>query len=134
MGLRNFELFSVDWVFVFEVDPILVVFGQSQVIFVQADGVLVLEKDVQVSILEFFPDLEVALLGYFVSSEFIPGSAGNIAFDGGTDISPRIIHEWIHLVFLDPDDAHDVIPLNSDFIWSTIFDDDFAILVAEYAD
>ena len=91
VGLRNFELFSVDWVFVFEVDPMLVVFGQSQVIFVQADGILVLEKDVQVSILEFFLDLEVALFGYFVSSEFILGSAGNIALDGGTDIGRGLI-------------------------------------------
>jgi len=80
---------------------VLVVFGQSQVIFVQADGVLVLEKDVQVSILEFFQDLESAPFGYFVPSELIPGSAGNIAFDGGADISRSLVREWIHLVFLD---------------------------------
>ncbi len=63
VGLRNFELFSVDRVFVFEVDPMFVVFGQSQVVCVYADGILVLEKDIQVSVLEFFWDLEVAPFG-----------------------------------------------------------------------
>jgi hypothetical protein len=130
MSLGNFELFSVDRVFIFEVDPMLVVSGQSQVIFVYADGILVLEKDVQVFVLEFFWNLKVALLGNVISSKFILGSAGNIAFDGGADIGRGLICEWIHLVLLDLDDAHDVIPLDGDFVWGTVLDEDLAILVA----
>ncbi len=127
-------MFLVDLVFIFEVDPMLVVSGQSQVIFVYADGILVLEKDVQVSVLEFFRDFEVASFGNVVSSKFIPGSAWNIAFDGGADIGRGLIHEWIHLVLLDLDDALDVIPLDGDFVWGTLLDDDHAILVAVNAD
>jgi hypothetical protein len=43
MGFQNFELFSIDWVFVFQVYLVLVVFGQPKVILVDADGLLVLE-------------------------------------------------------------------------------------------
>jgi hypothetical protein len=53
MSLRDFELFSVDRVLIFEMDSMLVIPGQPQVVFVHADGILVLEKDVQVPILEF---------------------------------------------------------------------------------
>jgi hypothetical protein len=134
VSLRNFELFSVDQAFVFEVDPMFVVSGQSQVIFSHADGILVLEKEVQVLVLEFFWDLEVAPFGNVVSSKFIPGSAGNVAFDGSADISRSLVREWIHLILLDLNDAHDVIPLDGDFVWATVLDDDLAILVAVDAD
>jgi hypothetical protein len=134
MGLQNFELFSVDRVFVFEVDPMPVVFGQSQVVFVHADGTLVLEKDVHISVLEFFRDLEVAPFGDVVLSKFIPGSAGNIAFDRGADISCSLIREGVHLIHLDLDDAHDVVPFDGDFVGGTVLDDDLAVLVTVDAD
>ncbi len=66
--------------------------------------------------------------------ELISGSAGNVALDGGADIGRGLIREWIHFIFLDLDDAHDVIALDSDFVGSTILDDDFAVLVAVNAD
>jgi hypothetical protein len=40
MGFQNFELISIDWVFIFQVYLVLVVFGQPKV---DADGLLVLE-------------------------------------------------------------------------------------------
>ncbi len=112
----------------------LVVFGQSQVVFVHADGILVLEKDVHISALEFFRDLEVAPFGDVVLSKFIPGSAGNIAFDRGADIGHSLVHEGVHLIYLDLDDAHDVIPFYGDFIGGTVLDDDLAVLVTVDAD
>jgi hypothetical protein len=57
VSLRNFELLPVGWILIFEMDPVLVILGQPQVIFVQANGILMLEKDVQVSLLVFLRNL-----------------------------------------------------------------------------
>jgi hypothetical protein len=43
MGLWYLKLFSVYWVFGFEMNPVAEVLGQSQIVFVNADGVLVPE-------------------------------------------------------------------------------------------
>ncbi len=94
----------------------LVVFGQSQIVLVQADGLLVLEENVHVSVLEFFRNLEVASFGNVVSSEFGPGSARDVAFDGGADVGCGLIREEVYLVFLDLYEAHDVIPFDGDLI------------------
>ncbi len=60
VSLRNFELFLVDRILIFGVNPVLVVLGQPQVVFVQADSILVLEKLVQELLLELLWYLEVA--------------------------------------------------------------------------
>ncbi len=57
MSLRDFEMFLVNRILIFKVDSMFVVSGQPQVLFVHADCILVLKKDVQVSILEFVRDL-----------------------------------------------------------------------------
>ncbi len=44
MSLRYHELFSVDWLIVFEVNPVFVISGQSKVIFAKANGLLMLEQ------------------------------------------------------------------------------------------
>jgi hypothetical protein len=44
MSLRDLELFSVDQVFIFEMNPVSVIPGQPQVILVHDDGILVLEN------------------------------------------------------------------------------------------
>jgi hypothetical protein len=134
VSFRNFELVLVDRVFVFEVDPMFVVSGQSEVIFVHADGILVPKKDVQVLILEFFRDLEVAPFGDVVSSKFIPWSAWNIVFDRGADIRCSLVCEGVYLILLDFDDAHDVVPFDGDLVWGRVLDDDLAVLVTVDAD
>jgi hypothetical protein len=48
-------------------DLVFVVPGQSQVIFVQADGILVFEQDVDVLLSEFIRNLQVASSCSFVS-------------------------------------------------------------------
>jgi hypothetical protein len=63
-----------------------------------------------------------------------PGSAWNIAFDGGADVGCSVVHEGVHFVLLHLNDAHDVIPLDGDVIGSAVCNDDLAILVAVTAD
>ncbi len=93
-----------------------------------------LEKDVLVSIFEFFRNLEVTSPGNVVPGELHLGSAGNIAFDRGANVGRGFVHEGVHLVLLDLDGGHDVVPLDGDFIGSTVFDDDFAVLITVNAD
>ena len=129
MSLRDLELFSVDRVLIFEMDSMLIVPGQPQVIFVHADGILVLEKDVNVPFSEFLWNLQVASLDDFVSGELSPGSVRDIAFDGCADVGRGLVREWIHFIFFDFHDAHDVVPLDGDLVRGTVFDDDLAVLV-----
>ncbi len=68
MGFRNLELFPVDRILRFEVDFVLEILGESQVIFIYAESVLVFAQDVQISFMEFLWNLEVA-----PPSDFIPG-------------------------------------------------------------
>jgi hypothetical protein len=53
MRLGDFELFMIDVFIVFEVNLVLVVFGQPEVILVDADGLLVFEQDIDISFPEF---------------------------------------------------------------------------------
>jgi hypothetical protein len=114
MGLRNFKLFSIYWILILEMNLVL-----PEVIFVQANGLLVLEQDVDVPFSEFFRNLQVATSCDIVSGQFGPGSVWDIAFDGHTDFGGRFVHEWVKLVIL---------------IRSTVFDDNFAVFVFVNAD
>ncbi len=134
MSLRDFELFSVDCIFIFEMDPMLVGPGQPQVIFVHADGILVLKKDVQVPILEFLRNLQVAPLENVISGKSSPGSVWNVTFDGSADFSRSLVREWVHLVFFHFHDAHDVVPFDGDFVQGTVLNVNLAVLVAVDAD
>ncbi len=60
VSLWNFELFSVYWILILQMDFVLVVFGQSQVILVDADGLLVSVEEVKILRFEFIRDLEMA--------------------------------------------------------------------------
>jgi hypothetical protein len=60
MCLRDLELLLVDWILHLEVDFVLEVFGQAQVIFDNAESILVFVQDVQVSFLEFLRYLQMA--------------------------------------------------------------------------
>jgi hypothetical protein len=134
MSLRDLELFLVEWVLIFEMNLVFIVPGQPQVILVHADGILVLKRDVKVPFSEFFWNLQVASLDNFVSGEFRRGSFWDIAFDGGSDVGCGLIREWIHFVFFDLHDAHDVVPLDGDLVRSTVLDENFAVLVFVNAD
>ena len=65
MGFRYFELFLVDRILRLEVDFVLEIFGEPQVVFVDAESVLVLAQDVQVTLMEFLWNLKVAPPSYF---------------------------------------------------------------------
>ncbi len=84
--------------------------------------------------LEFVRNLEMAMSGNVFSGELDLGSAGDIAFDDGADSGCGLIGKRINFVFLILDDAHNVVPLNSDVIGSAVFDDDFAVLVVVNGD
>ncbi len=66
MSLRYFEFFLIDWFVIFEVNSVLVIFCQPKVIFVEADGLLMLEQDVNVSLSEFVQNLQVTPSGNLV--------------------------------------------------------------------
>jgi hypothetical protein len=57
VGLRYFELFSIDRILVLEVDFVFVVPGQPEIVLVQADGILVLEQDIDVPLSIFVQNL-----------------------------------------------------------------------------
>ncbi len=65
MGLRNLELFSIDQILRFEVDFVLEIFDESQVVFVEAESVLMFAQDIQISVVKFLWNLEVASPSYF---------------------------------------------------------------------
>jgi len=60
MCLQNFELFPVEWILRFEVDFVLEILGQAQVVFVNAESILMFAQDIQVSFLEFLRYLQMA--------------------------------------------------------------------------
>ncbi len=60
VSLWDFQLFPVYWILIFQTDFVLVVFGQSQVVLVNADGLLVSVEEVLILGLEFIRDLEMA--------------------------------------------------------------------------
>jgi hypothetical protein len=53
MGLWYFELFLKNQIFALEVNFVFIVLGESEVIFVEANSLLVLEENVDVSLSEF---------------------------------------------------------------------------------
>jgi hypothetical protein len=109
MGLRNFELFPIYWILIFEMNLVLIVPGQPQIVFVQADCLLVLEQDVDVPFSEFVRNLQVAMSCDLVSRQLGPRSVWNIALDGRTDLSGGVICEGVELVILNFYDAHNVV-------------------------
>jgi hypothetical protein len=116
------------------VDFVFVVPGQSQVIFLHADGLLIFEQEVQVLSLEFVRNLEIAMPGNVFSGQLDPGSAGNIPFDNGADSGWGLVHEGVYFVLLHFDTANNVVPLNGDFIGSAVFNNDLAVVVAVNGD
>ncbi len=68
MCLRDLELLPIDWILIFEMDFVLEILGQTQVVLVNAEGILVFAQYIQVSLLKFFLYLQVAS-----SSHFFPG-------------------------------------------------------------
>ncbi len=63
MSLWDFELFPVYRILIFQMDFMFVISGQSQVILVDADGLLVSVDKVQIFCFEFIRDLEMASSG-----------------------------------------------------------------------
>jgi len=134
MGLRNFELFPIYWTLIFEMNLVSIVLGQPQIIFVQADGLLVLEQDVDVPFSEFIQNLQVATSCDLVDGQLGPGSVWNIALDGRTDLSGSVVCEGVELIVLHFYNAHNVVSLDGDLIRIAVWDDDFAVVVFVDAD
>jgi hypothetical protein len=65
-GFRDFELFLVERILRFEVYFMLEIFGEPQVIFVNAESVLVFAQNVQVMLMEFLWNLKVAHPPYII--------------------------------------------------------------------
>ncbi len=65
MGLRDLELFSINWILCLQVDFMLEILGESQIIFVDAERVLVFAQNVQVPLEELLWNLKVAPPFYF---------------------------------------------------------------------
>ncbi len=109
---------------------VLVVFSQSQVIFIDADGLLVSVEEVQILGLEFIQDLEMTASGNVLLYQ--PGSRSiwDVVLDNGANSSGSFVRERIELVFLYFNDTHDVVPFDGDLIGSAVLNDNFAVLVA----
>jgi hypothetical protein len=134
VSLWDFELFPVYWVLIFQMDFVFVVSGQSQVVLVDADGLLVSVEEVQVLGLEFIRDLEMASSGNVFFGQPRSRSIGNVTFDNGADSGCGLVRERIELVFLNFNNSHDVVPFYGDLIGSAVFNDDLAVLVAVNGD
>ncbi len=134
VSLWNLELFSVYRIVILQVNSVPVVSGQSQIIFVDADGLLIFEQKVQVLSFEFVQNVEIATLGDVFSGQLSLGSAGDIAFDNGADTGCGLVCKRVDFVFFHSDDAHDVVPLNGDIVGSAVFNNDLAILIVVNGD
>ena len=66
MGFWNFELFSINRILRFQVDFMFKIFGEPQIVFVNAERVLVLAQNVQVPLMELLWNLKVAPPFYFI--------------------------------------------------------------------
>ncbi len=53
MGLRHLELSAINRFVIFEMNLVPVVFGQPKVVFVEANCFLIIEQNVNESVLEF---------------------------------------------------------------------------------
>ncbi len=134
MSLRYLELFLVDWLIVFEVNPVFVISGQSKAVFVEADGLLMFEQYIDVSLLEFVRYLQVTLSGNLVLGYLGPWSFWDILLDGSADFGCRVISEQNQFVFFDFHESHEVIPLYRNLIGGTVLDHHFAVAVLIDAD
>jgi len=65
VGLRNFELFSVNRVLRFEMNFVLEILCETQVVFVDAESFLMFSQDIQIAFMELLWNLEVASPFYF---------------------------------------------------------------------
>jgi hypothetical protein len=65
---RNPELFSVNWILHLEMNLVFEILGQAQIILIDAQGILVLAQDVQVSVMKFLWYLQMT-----PSPDFFPG-------------------------------------------------------------
>jgi hypothetical protein len=72
MSLWDFELLLIDWVLHFEVDFVLEVLGQAQIVFVNAESILVFAQNIQVSLLELLWNLQVASSLDLLSGQSLP--------------------------------------------------------------
>jgi hypothetical protein len=72
VGLRNFELFSVDRILRFEVYFVLEILRESKVVFVNAESVLVFAQDIQIAFMKLLWNLEVAPPSDLVSGQSFP--------------------------------------------------------------
>jgi len=108
VSLWDFELFPVYGILILQMDFVFVVFSQSQVIFIDADGLLVSVEEVQILGLEFIQDLEMTASGNVLLYQ--PGSRSiwDVVLDNGANSSGGFIHERVELVFLYFNDTHDV--------------------------
>jgi len=72
VGLRNFELFSVNRILHFEVNFVLEIFRKTQVVLVDAERILMFAQDIQIA----FMNLELGTwnleLGGGISILFLP--------------------------------------------------------------
>jgi hypothetical protein len=100
VSLWDFELFPVHWILILEMDFMLIVFGQSQIIFFDADGLLVSVEEVQILVFEFIRDLEMAVPGNVLLGQ--PGSRSirDVVLDNGANSGGGFVRKRIELVFL----------------------------------
>jgi hypothetical protein len=68
MCLQDCELLPVDWILCLEMNLVVEILGQTQIILVNAQGILMFAQNVQVPHLEFFRYLQMAS-----SFNFFPG-------------------------------------------------------------
>ncbi len=129
MSLWDFELFAVNRVVVFEVDSVLVIFGLSKVIFVDADGLLVFVQQIEVLMFELVRYLEIASPGNVFHDELTPGMLWNVPLDNRAYFCGGFICKGVHFVLFNLDETHEVVSFNGNFVWSAVFNDDFADLI-----
>ena len=68
MGFWNFELFPINRILRLQVDFMLEILGESQIVFINAERVLVFAQNVQIPLMELLWNLEMA-----PPFDFIPG-------------------------------------------------------------
>ena len=116
-------------VLVFQVDLVFVVPGQSQVIFVYADGLLIFVKEIQIFFFELIWYLEVATSGDVLLGQSGLRCVRDFVLDDGADSGSGLIREGVERVFFHLDDPHDVVPFNGDLVRGAVLNNDFAVLI-----
>ncbi len=129
VSLGDFELLPIYRILIFQMNFVFVVPGQSQVIFINADGLLVFVEEVQVFPFEFIRHLEVATSGDVLLGQLCSWCVRNVVLDNGADSGGGFIREGVELVLFHFDNPHDVVPFDGDLVRGTVFNDDLAFLV-----